>query len=624
VTDVEENRSVGSPGERGVTDRAISDYALLSDCHSAALVSRDGSVDWLCLPRFDSPSVFARLLGVEGGHWAIGPAGAYESRRRYLPGTLALETTFSTPTGTATLTEAMVFGDDERGHDIGLAAPHVLVRVLEVTNGEMPVDAEFAPRPEYGVVRPRLQSVDGGLIARGGASVLVLTGPDPTATDGAVARWQLRLRSGDKVVFALQHQSTWYTTPQPWTATQAERALAATVEGWTSWSEMHQRYEGLWQDHVHHSGRVLQALTYRPTNAIVAAPSTSLPEHEGGSRNWDYRYCWLRDASMTMQALWVAACPDEANRFLAFVTAAAGSGAESGPGVQIMYGIGGEHDLAERELDHLSGWRGSRPVRVGNDAWHQHQHDVFGAVLDGVYRLRDQITALDPDTIAFLARMADAAATAWREPDRGIWEMRGEPRHFLHSKLMCWVALDRAVRLSDQLGLSVEATRWSDAAETLRAEIVERGWNDEVGAFTQSFGSSDLDASVLMMAITGFLPASDPRMRSTIESIAGGLSASGGLIYRYIESDGLDGDESTFLLCSFWLAECWALAGEVDAARAIFEQAAGYANDVGLLAEEAEPRTGEMLGNFPQAFSHIGLVNAAWAITQAEAVGTSS
>ncbi len=368
---------------------------------------------------------------------------------------------------------------------------------------------------------------------------------------------------------------------------------------------------------MHHSGRVLHALTYRPTGAIVAAPTTSLPEEEGGSRNWDYRYCWLRDSSMTLQALWVAACPDEVEQFLAFVARAAGPG---GQGLQIMFGVGGEHDLTERELGHLRGWRESRPVRVGNGAWDQQQHDVYGAVLDAVYRFRGEITEFDPHTVELLIALADRAIDVWRQPDQGIWEIRGEPRHFLHSKLMCWVALDRAALLADQLGVGQRRDDWAATAAIIRDTILEEGWNEQVGAFTQSFGSSQLDASVLLVALTGFLPPDDPRLRSTIEAVARDLSAPSGLLYRYREADGLEGDESTFLLCSYWLAEAWAVIGELDRARRLFERATGCSNDLGLLGEEAQAETGELIGNFPQAFSHIGLVNAAWAISTAERV----
>ncbi|MGI8757659.1 MAG: glycoside hydrolase family 15 protein [Acidimicrobiales bacterium] len=601
-----------------MTDRPIGDYALLSDCHSAALVSGAGSVDWLCLPRFDSPSVFGRLLDADAGHWAISPSGEYESRRRYLPETLVLETQYATQGGMAMLTEALVLDENERGHDIGSGAPHLLVRVLEVTDGEVAIDAEFAPRPEYGLVRPEVRIVDGGVVAQWGVGQVLIAGPAPTAVGAGVARWQLALRQGDKVAFALQHRVGWGAAPEPWPAKRSVKRLADTVKGWQSWSALHQLYEGPWQEQVRHSGRVLQALTFGPTGAMVASPTTSLPEREGGGRNWDHRYCWLQDASMTMQALWIAACPEEARKFLSFLVRSAGTSTQHESGLQILYGIGGEHDQSERELPHLAGWRDSRPVRVGNARWRQPQLHVYGAVIDAVYGFRAELSDIEPETAELITRLADAAATYWQEPDLGMWAVQAEPKHFVHSKLMCWVALDRAARLADQLGVGSRAAGWAKSAETIRVAILEHGWSEQLGAFTQTFGGGQLDASSLMLATTGFLPVSDPRLRSTIERIALELSAPCGLLYRYVDPNGLPSEESTFLLCSFWLVQCRALAGELDAARETFEQATAYANDVGLLGEEAEPATGELLGNYPQAFSHVGLINAAWAIAQAE------
>ena len=381
---------------------------------------------------------------------------------------------------------------------------------------------------------------------------------------------------------------------------------------------MHQAYDGPWRDLVHHSGRVLQALTFAPTGAIVAAPTTSLPEAVGGERNWDYRYTWVRDASLTMEALWVAACPEEAGKFFGFLADAAASALRRGKDLQIMFGVGGEHDLSERELPHLAGWRASRPVRVGNGAWTQRQLDVYGELLDAAQRLADQLGELDPVTRQFLVAAADTAASRWDEKDQGIWEVRGEPRDFLYSKLMCWVALDRAIALAAQLGAADRVEAWAAVRDQIRAAILERGWNDQAGAFTQAFGSEDLDASSLMLAITGFLPGDDPRMKATIDAIAARLTDQRGLVYRYLAHDGLAGGEGTFLLCTFWLAHAQALAGELDQATATFERAVAAINDVSLLAEEVDPGSGEMLGNFPQAFSHIGLVNAAWAISQAQ------
>jgi GH15 family glucan-1,4-alpha-glucosidase len=369
---------------------------------------------------------------------------------------------------------------------------------------------------------------------------------------------------------------------------------------------------------VHHSGRVLQALTFQPTGAIVAAATTSLPETVGGERNWDYRYTWVRDASLTMEALWVAACPDEADKFFGFLAGAAASQLHRGTDLQIMFGVGGERDLTERELPHLRGWRGSRPVRVGNGAWDQRQLDVYGELLGAAQRLDQQLGRVDAATRGFLVAAADTAARRWREKDQGIWEIRGEPRDFLYSKLMCWVALDRAVALADLLGAEDRVEAWTAARDEIGAAILQHGWSESAGAYTQAFDGDDLDASNLMMAITGFLRGDDPRMKATIDAIAERLTDERGLVYRYRAADGLEGEEGTFLLCTFWLAQAQALAGEVDRARATFERAAAYANDVGLLAEEVDGGGAEMIGNYPQAFSHIGLVDAAWAITEAE------
>jgi len=441
-----------------------------------------------------------------------------------------------------------------------------------------------------------------------------MSSPVTLEIDGATARARFTVRAGDEAAFAVHHRTTSDAPPPIWTETEICNRLDDTAEGWRTWSAMHQDYRGPWADLVRTSGRVLYALTYFPTGAIVAAPTTSLPESPGGTRNWDYRYAWVRDASLTLQALWVAACPHEANRFFDFACEAAESLVRQGLELPIMFGIGGERDLTEHELPHLSGWRNSSPVRVGNGAWTQRQLDVYGELLDAAHRLPDQVDMLGPITRSFLASLADVAAARWQDKDQGIWEVRGEPRDFLYSKLMCWVALDRAIALADRLDARDRVDRWRAQRDEIADAIMTRGWNEEIGAFTQSFGDDALDASCLMMAIVGFIPADHPRMRATIDAIAAGLTDERGLVFRYLAADGLAGDEGSFLLCTFWLAECQALAGDLDAARATFESAITYANDVGLLSEEVDPRTGELLGNFPQAFSHIGLVNAAWAI----------
>jgi len=601
-----------------VGHRPIADYALLSDCNGSALVSRDGSVDWLCVPRFDSRSTMSRLLDDRAGHWSIHPTSEATVERQYIDRTMVLRTVFRTAGGNAAITDAMALGPNERGHDLGHDAPHALLRELTCLSGEVDFTMAFAPRPEYGLVTPLVLAADGGAVTRGGPDVFALSAPVPLQLGEGAAGARFRLRAGERAGFALQYAPAGQP-PRLWTQREIRVGLQDTIHGWRSWSAMHQSYQGPWQELVHHSGRVLQALTYAPTGAIVAAPTTSLPETVGGDRNWDYRYAWVRDASFTLRALWVAACPDEADMFFSFMVSAAAAHVRIGAPLQIMYGIGGEHDLTERTLDHLAGWRGSLPVRVGNGAWRQVQLDVYGELLDAAHRLRPQLGDLDDLTRQFLIDLVDGAATRWQEPDHGIWEVRGQPQHFLHSKLMCWVALDRAIALADWLGATDRVEAWSRTRTKIRAAIERRGWNERIGAYTQAFGSEVLDASALMIPLVGFLPATDARMRATIDAVQRRLTSPRGLVYRYLGADdGLTGTEGTFLLCTFWLARCLALAGDTDQARAAFNAAASHVNDVGLLAEEVDPDTGELLGNFPQAFSHIGLINAAWTIAQAD------
>lgn len=521
-----------------MSTRPIGSYALISDCHSAALVGDDGSIDWLCFPRFDRPSVFARLLDEAAGHWSIRPTEVTSSSRRYVDRSMVLETTFRTPTGALTLVDAMSMGEGVREHELGHDSPHVVVRRLTCTEGTVQVDIEYTPRPEYGLIYPILTAADGVVSARGGADALTLECPVRLELRDSTARGRISMQGGESVAFALHDRRSWEAPSTPWGQEGIARQLDDTIAAWQSWSDLHQAYEGPWRDLVHQSGRVLQALQYSPTGAIVAAPTTSLPEEVGGERNWDYRYAWVRDASLTLEALWVSACPDEASDFFSYLASAASTQLSRGVDLQIMFGIGGEHDLSERTLPHLSGWGDSRPVRVGNGAWDQRQLDVYGELLNSAYRLSEQWDELDPATNSFLADAANAAAARWDQTDQGIWEIRGEPRQFLYSKLMCWVALDRAIELADRIGAEDRVDGWAKTREEIRDAILQRGWNESAQAFTQSFGSEDLDASNLMMPIVGFLPAKDPRMLATI--------------------------------------------------------------------------------NFPQAFSHIGLVNAAWAISQAE------
>ncbi len=605
----------------------IADHALLSDRHSSALVSTAGSVEWLSFPRFDSPSVFGRLLGEQAGYWQIQPAGTARSSAVMSSGRWCWRRRSRTASGTLVLTDLLAMGPDNGGHRLGRDVPHLLIRRAACTTGEVEFDVSYEPRPEYGLVVPLLSTVDGGVTARGGADWLVLTAPMALTLEMSRAHGRASLRAGEAMHFAV-HRSTLEEVPaRVWSQHELSAQIDNTIEAWRSWSALHQSYTGPWADLVHHSGRVLQGLSFQPSGAIVAAATTSLPEGIGGERNWDYRYSWVRDASFTMEALWVAACPDEASDFFAFLATAAASGVGPGAGLQIMFGVGGEHDLTERELPHLQGWRDSRPVRVGNGAWNQQQIDVYGELLGAAHRLAEQLSDIDEDTKRFLIACADTAASSWQRKDQGIWEVRGDPQHFLYSKVMCWVALDRAISLAALLEATDRIEQWKRTRDEIWETVVRDGWNDQAGAFTQYIGSTTLDAANLMMPIVGFLPADDPRMLATIDAIAQRLTDDRGLVYRYRAEEGIDGlagDEGCFLLCTFWLAQALAQSGQIHRARTVFEKAAAFINDVGLLAEEIEPQTGELLGNYPQAFSHIGLVNAAWAISEAERLASTS
>jgi alpha,alpha-trehalase len=609
-------------GERSGEFRPIADYGLLADCNSAALVDRHGSVDWLCLPRYDSDAIFSRILDPAGGHWSIRPVGHYSTERRYLPGTLVVETTFTTDTGTVRLLDGMAFASGQRGHDVGFGAPHELLRAVEGLSGEVELELELAPRPEYGLVKPLVRLEDGGARTFGVGRVGVSSAAPLEVGEESTMRASLSVNEGERLGFSLRWApAEQKDPPSPSPADEVFDRIEDTAEAWRSWEAEHDIYEGPNKELVRMSSRVLKGLTYRPTGAIVAAPTTSLPETVGGERNWDYRFSWIRDSSLTIEALYIGACTDEAEEFVSFMTSSAGGRAGEGS-LQIMYGIGGEHDLSERELPHLRGWRDSAPVRVGNGAWGQTQLDVYGELLNALWLYRERLGELHPEVQAFAADLADTAARRWTEKGAGMWEMRGDPRHHVSSKVLCWVALDRAVKLAPHLGEHAKLEEWEAAREEVRDAIVERGWSEEKQAFAQSFESDEVDAGQLLMPIYGFVPATDERMRSTIDAIARELTEDG-LVLRYrneegMNADGLSGEEGTFTICSFWLVACLAQAGEVERAQTLFDQLTGYANDLGLLAEEIDTANGEQLGNFPQAFSHIGLIIAASEIDKAK------
>jgi len=580
----------------------IDDHALLSDCRTAALVDREGTIRWFSPGRFDAPSVFGRLLDADAGHWMIRPRTDAASERRYLDDGPILRTTFQTDAGEVVLTDALALLPDRRGHEIDGGGTTHLVRRAECLRGEMELEVDLAARPEYGLTRPHLAETADGWELIGGPLPMRLVTSVPHRADGARLRGSVTLHAGES--------ASWVLASGTWDGRSAEEAVRDTRDGWASWAGAHDLLPGPHGAAMRRSAMVLQALTYAPSGVVVAAPTTSLPERIGEEWNWDYRFAWLRDLSFVVRALWVAACPDEPRRYFDWIARALGQ--LDGDHVQIMFGVDGERDLTEHTLEHLAGYRDSRPVRIGNDAWRQTQLDVLGEVLDSAHLMRDYLdeTIIGPIR-ATLVGLAERAAASWQQPDFGMWEARDQQRHYLSSKVMCWVALDRAVRLAPRLGADARVADWSAARDAVKHAVLEEGWNPEVRAFTGAVGSDELDASVLLMPLVGIIPGDDERMRATVERIEERL-ASGHGVQRWVD------EGSGFVLCGFWLAECLALAGDGERAEERFAATAACANDLGLMAEEVALDTGEPLGNFPQALSHVGLINAAWRLTESK------
>jgi GH15 family glucan-1,4-alpha-glucosidase len=582
-----------------------SDHGFLADGRSAALLDRTGSVNWWCPARFDAPSIFGRLLDDSGGHWSIQPDDEFACERAYLDDTLVLRTVFTTRNGSVAVTDALALEPGARGHDIGRRAPRAMARIVQGLSGEVPMRVHYRPRFEYGLVTPYLVERQGCLEATAGSDRLMMNSSVRMVCGEGEASAEFSIPAGAAERFVVGYVPTYDGGPPE--IGSADDVVANAVEGWRSWAGLHD-YRGLHRDQVRRSAMIVQGMTYQPSGAVVAAPTTSLPEELGEDRNYDYRFGWVRDFSFTLQALWRAACPDEATRQFAWAGRAMGRcGDRPAP---IMYGVEGERDLTEHRLDHLSGYADSRPVFAGNDAWRQRQSDVLGEILDAAWLLRHYLDTMSPEVRHPLRELADQATQAWRLPDAGMWEARDAERHYLSSKVQCWTALDRAVQFGERLGDGSDVGRWAAARDQVRDEILTRGWNDRVGAYTGAFESDNLDASVLIMPLVGFLPADDARMRATIDVIEQRLSRNG-LLRRW------DGDPAGFVISSFWLVSCLALAGEPDRADHLFEQLAAYTNDLGLFAEQIDPMTGEQLGNYPQAFSHIGLINAAGHLTEA-------
>ena len=583
----------------------IEDYALLGDLQTAALVERGGSIDWLCFPRFDSGACFAALLGTpDNGRWLLAPASPATCERRYLHDTLVLETVWRTEDGSvARVLDFM----PPRGK-----APDI-VRIVEGVKGRVHFRSELTIRFDYGRivpwVRKRTHEEDTRVAIAGPDALCFRTHADTRGENMSTVS-EFQVDEGERVPFVLTWFPSHEDTPEP---IDPERALAETESYWRWWSEACPlELPADWVALVRRSLIVLKALTYGPTGGIVAAPTTSLPEWIGSVRNWDYRFCWLRDATLTLLALLHCGHGAEASAWRRWLLrAVAGDPAD----VQIMYGVGGERRLSEFELPWLAGYEGSQPVRVGNAASEQLQLDVYGEVVDCLYQARVHGVAFDQQAWQIQLALLEHLEDAWRDPDQGIWEIRGERRHFVHSKVMAWVAFDRAVRTVEQGGIDGPADRWRSTRDEIHREVCDRGFDERLGSFTQTYGSPELDASLLLLPLVGFLPATDPRIQGTIEAVERELLHDGFLLRYRTHEEGVDGlppGEGVFLPCSFWLVDCYELLGRHDDAHELFARLVGLANDVGLLAEEYDPKAGRLLGNFPQAFTHLALVNTAF------------
>jgi GH15 family glucan-1,4-alpha-glucosidase len=610
---------VPGAGPKPGTERfpPIAGYGFLSDCHTAALVSAAGSVEWLCMPRFDSPSAFGAILDRGAGHWKLAPKGVVAPiSRHYEPGTLALETTWVTPTGWCVVRDALTIGEwetvgegDEGRPDTGHGSDRSLLRTVTCIDGEVELEMECAPRFDYGR-EPAAWELLGFGEARSpeGPEAVELTSDMELelAEDGATLRGTLRLRAGESGFCALGWGEV-SDLGSPRSAPEALERQASTREFWRRWLRDGDFPDHEWRVHLQRSALVLKGLTYTKTGAIVAAPTTSLPETPGGVRNWDYRYTWIRDSTFSLWALHTLGFDREAQDFMRFIVAVC----RDQPDLQIMYGIGHEKELSESTLDHLSGYEGARPVRIGNGAFDQRQNDVWGALLDSIYlhekALRGHGDAVDRELVAYQVR---AAIDAWPNPDQGIWESRGEPQHYVSSKLMIWIGVDRGVKLARAVGRDDVAEEWAPVADEIKAEILEHGVRD--GVFRQHYETDALDASLLLLPLLRFLPPDDPRIVATVLAIADELTEDG-LVLRYKvdeTDDGLHGKEGTFLICSFWLVSALSEIGETERARALCERLLSAAGDLDLYAEELEASSGRHLGNFPQAFTHLALINA--------------
>jgi len=586
----------------------IAEHGLIGDMHSVALVGADGTIDWFCCPRFDSPSVFGSILDAgRGGRYRLAPVdGGWSSKQLYLPDSNVLITRFLTPGGVGEVEDFMPVGQT-----IGGEHCQRLVRRLVAVRGRIRFDLECSPRFDYGRAEHTVERHQHGVLFRSPGCVLALESESPLRVDDGAAHASLSLSAGESVTFVLEHVTGAYE-PHCHSPEQTRVLFDSTVDYWRRWLSQ-STYSGRWREMVHRSALTLKLLTYHPTGAIVAAATTSLPEQVGGERNWDYRYTWIRDAAFSLYALLRLGFREEAEAFMAWLTDRfrdCHSG-ESGP-LQVMYGIDGRAELPEEQLGHLEGYRGSAPVRIGNGAARQLQLDIYGELIDSVYLYNKYGTPINHGAWLDLARIVEWLCEHWDQPDEGVWETRGGRQQFTYSRLMCWVALERAVRIARQRGLPGDIVRWMGARDEIYHQIMSLGWHERRGAFVQHYDTDVLDASLLLMPLVKFVSPTDPRWLSTLDAIGHEL-VSDSLVSRYnpqAAPDGLRGEEGTFSMCTFWYVEALARSGRVDEARLVFEKMLTYANHLGLYAEEIGP-TGEQLGNFPQAFTHLALISAA-------------
>jgi len=631
----------------------INSYGVIGDCHSAVLVSPDGSVDWGCLPDFDSPAIFCRLLDAErGGYFQVAPEeGTIPGLQRYLRGSNVLQTRFTSIAGEMVLTDFMPVetlsawpykGMNNNTWQLENGSCHSLVRIVECTQGEMSVVMRLKVTPDYAGADSTVEIVHetlGALINGGGQHVaLAIVGADllPSYTvqiaqdkedRHASVEAHVTLREGERILFVVgmgrTEASARRLIEKELHVRNFDAELAHTLHAWRQWIATC-TYQGPYAEYVERSALALKLMTYAPTGAIVAAPTTSLPEQIGGGRNWDYRFTWLRDATFTLYAFNVLGFTEEARAFTHWLRRLSFANGED---LQIMYGIRGERHLPERELSHLSGYCSSGPVRVGNSAFNQVQLDVFGEVLDCIHLFRRQGSferfgeTLDGPLWSMMRTLVDHVCEHWQDPDNGIWEVRGGMRHFIYSKAMCWVALDRGIRAAQQLELDADLQRWMHVRDQIRADILCNGYNTTLGAFTQSYGDSTLDASNLLLPLIGFIAPDDPRMRSTVDRTIEQLTDEHGFVYRYLTDDtddGCEGEEGTFSICSFWLVDNLAMQGRIDEARSLYERLLSYAGRLGLFSEEIDSKNNMSLGNYPQAFTHIALINSANNLRKAE------